>query len=220
MDKNYKLLFVLAFILISANSVMLLFDIGRDKISLNIDEFKDFCAVVISSVSLIITICFAIMAISAYGKIQDIEKVSEQANCLNNEIDNLKKKKDEVSKLLSESKDNLIKVNDASIHIQKSSVDVANLFLSFCEELIAIADTQNNLALKRKYSTIRARMSYTNMMLPEEMRINLLRELSVYGNHCDIEALRELSSSSSEHVRNLARYVLEDLHNKLENPPQ
>lgn len=195
-DKIYLGLFVVIFSIATMGLVFSLSDINTNFLCFSSDKLGSIIGVFVSTVALVVTTYFVVLAISAYSHIRDIQQ-------------NRKK----IDELISD----WINKNEQAIKLLRN---YAETLYEEIDEEIALEELKNNDVsdkIKRRNSLRirRARLSYRCPMLDYKDRIKLLNELASIGELKDIRPIKELIVNEDGDIKAAAELVLEDLQKKL-----
>lgn len=184
--KAIKLYLVFITILIVLSLIFSLADIEISSLKFSIDSIFNFLGVIVSSFALAIGAYFALLAVSAYSHIRNIQTVEEKINLLFKEI-SLNKE------------DIKLCINDFAATLYQE-IDEQ---LSLDEYLYKLLpkDTQNTKNIEQRRAELRlkrARLCYNYPMLNSDLRKKLILELAAIGDIDDIKPLKKICDSSTE----------------------
>lgn len=184
------------------------------------NDFSEFLGIVISILSISITVYFAIMAISAYGKIQEIDNtyksIQQKATECNNSHQSINNVVSNITNLEQECLDSCANMKD--IHAQMLSISknyVSSIFLLY-DNIIIMAEINKNDKLRKEIKKMRSRLLYSNFDIDDNTKINLLYEISSIGEPLDIEHLDKIRSSNNESnkVKMIVDIVIKNIKHK------
>jgi hypothetical protein len=234
------ILFVILFI-ISGTALYLSFvHIDYSFFNITLKEVGNLLGIFVSTIGIIITAYFVILAIDAYSKVRKIDDARNEALTSKNETISIKEEvtliKEEITSVeinaehnLNELKKNVknttetIDKNKKVISEQKNQVE--QLLKNYAETLYEEIDEQIEISLidkaKERENALRirrARLSYRFPMLDEEIRIKLLNELASIGEKYDIIHIQKIIQDREEtrKIRDIAKRVLEVLKKRLD----
>jgi chromosome segregation ATPase len=209
------------------------------------DHLLTVTGIIVSTVGLVFTVYFVVLAVSARKIQKEIEDTQQKYEVLENKKQNiqddfneLNRSKDKIQSdftKLNAEKDNLqFDLNKLKQHTEESDKQITELktkiektetiLLSYAETLydeldiqIALAEKLKSIELRNTLKIRRARLSYRYPMLDVETRIKLLLELGHVGNNDDIKFIENIIESANElqEIKTIAKIVLEELKKRL-----
>lgn len=223
-------IFILCLIFVGIISVigltLSLSDINCNFLQFSPDKLSNIISACVGSVALVITVYLAILAISAFSHIKDIEKTRKDIDESKSSIDQTKNniqtfngeiitKKEEIEACLNTTKITRDSINNTYNQIKSFLQDYANTFYDEIDHFIGLADGDKNIKHRDYLRTKQARMAYRYPMLDLDKRIDLLFKLAYVGEKEDIEPLMILVKNEENiDLKAAGELALEELRKK------
>jgi len=224
--------------------VFSLSDINCKFLEFSTTKFRDIISVLVSVIAIVITAYLVVLAVSAYGRIEKIERIQRKVDLISQRIDlkhqnisqkltdienkerNIIQREQEIQQKLTdiENKEaNIIKIEqeiqqkgeEIDNHFTQQRKEFAIALFNFNDEQIQIADESGNIEWKNKSFIRRARMAY-NPCLDIELRITLLFQVASVGDITDIPKTEKIIESEQGDIKEAAELTLEELKRRLE----
>lgn len=180
-------------------------------------NITDLLAIVISCISIVITILFVVLAVNAYGRINEIEKNAENAA---ESAGNAKASSENANILVQEIKN----TSDSAILSLRRIGDANKSFYDSTLEFIDMISRSNtnkktkerNQRWRREIERNLYRLGLHPYYLDDNVRESFILNLSIFGDKTDIEPLQKIieSENESEKIKKAAKTVLDVLKNK------
>ena len=189
------------------------------------EDVTTFLGILISCISIVITMYFVILAVRAYGDINDIKKNTVRAKA---NADSAFQKAQEARAATDNTKELLLEIQDANNianetlqHISNAAEICFSSILNFLETAQPKSGNReiDNRFKELKYSVLRTlyRLSLHPRLLNETTRISYILNLATFGDESDIASLETIcESGESTAIKKTAKTVIDALKEKVE----
>jgi hypothetical protein len=182
--------------------------------------WKELLCIFLSIFSIALTVFFVIMALSAYGKVHEIDTICSEAKekaemCSKIHL-NVQQQQDSVNSIAQQSKSISTNINSIYEQTQFLGKELVTTICFFYDNLTLSAEISKDIKLRDEYKKLQARLLCNNHQLNDDVRRKFILELSSIGDYVDIEYLEKISTSDteSETIKYLAKFVVEELKRK------
>jgi len=224
----YGSLIGLLFILVGLSLAFAKADIDCDSLSFSLEKAGDIMGIFVSTIGLLITAYFVVLAINAYSYIKDIqntkiaidgyaqdvkEKVEDfqsQKNVLLGHIEDIQNQKNEINGYVQNVKENFKNIQNIKVALAQSQF--------YCLETQIVTADVSNLGKSRDILKLeQARLSYRYPMLDKGIRLPLLLILADIGEEKDINNIKTIIDNPDEdtEIKEYATVVLDELKKRL-----
>jgi prepilin signal peptidase PulO-like enzyme (type II secretory pathway) len=151
--------------------------------------------VLVSTMSLVVTVIFVVLAISAYGNISKIKKTKKK-----------------VYRISGQCSDELTRIKQKKEEYQQENEE---MLFRFNDEQIQMAEVHKYRVFRNELKVRRARMARYSMLDPE-LRIVLLNDLANIGDKGDVRLIEQIIAEvGRDDVKKAAEQALEVLEARL-----
>ena len=223
-----RLLSIFAILISIAAFITVLHDHNYLKIDLN--SMFSVIGIIITATAFTIGGYFAILAVSAYSYVRDIESIKTRISSCINDVEKLKT---DMGDQYNSAKNRIVEVderinitNDEQIRISKAMVATLDSYLShqiFVDDIMYPSQLQPMKVSLSKYLTrrrneimrTRSRLALEFSFMEKGRRMDLIRELVAVGEKTDILALeRIIKRDEDSDIKMIAKMVLENINRK------
>lgn len=203
-----------------------------DKLIFSEGHLLSLVGIIVSTVGLIFTVYFVVLAVSA-RKIQiDIDNAQDRCNELNNQKEQLKSEFIKLDGIREKNQTDLSEItkqveilNKSTNEYKSSKKELENLLRDYAQSLfdgletqIALAELSKSVKLRNMLMLEQARLSYRYPKLDKQIRLTLLLRLADIGEVKDIYNIEMITYNPDDdnEIKKCAETVLDNLKKKFE----